>query len=442
MNPKFACDNATKATHPAGAPLYSDVSMRLFTQRDGAELEAARDFHITRADWSYIKDSAYIKQCKANGWTFQGTTNAVTTSPDHAMRNEDGSPVLDHFQREGRYWSDCNNPAYRNWYVEQLVEWVELGADAIQRDEPTAQNHWDYEETSAYYEDVHGRLRAAVGRDVTFSCNLAWNEGRRFGGKGDRVTRHFDFGMSELGNNDVTPDFITSAARDTRRKGKFIAYTSFEALDVPTYRRAIAGCYANGLLFIVPWDQFAGTSGQRVFSKPEDMADLYGFVRANAQYLDGYEAVSDEDVGIATEKDVHAWLRAKPGDRQALLVLHLVDWGESGPTQVSLNPAQLFGDDKLHVNLLVPTAYDADSHRQAATDRVYEGLRSLSTLTIGQQGGRIIVDVPALSPWGILVIKPLDAATPSLSSVDGPSPRPEEEKRGGGAASTLEECDF
>ncbi len=408
----YACDLAEPAKRPEGAPCYSDVSMRLFRKRDGRELAAARAFHITRADWSYIRDPAYIRRCHDLGWTFQGSTNAVTHNPDHALKDASGKPVLDHFKKAGRYWADCNNAAYRDWYVERLKAWVEAGVDSLQRDEPTAIRHWDYDDAAAFFRDVHGRLRKAIGRDIPMSCNLAWNEKRRFGGRGAPITSLFDFGMSELGRGDVSPQFLTQAAADTRRRGKFIVYTTFHALDVPTYRRAIAGCYANGMLFVVPWDQYAGTKADRVFSKPEDLADLYGFVRASAALLDGYEAVTGGGakgeglVSVPGKSGVRLWVRAKPGDRAAPVVVHAVDWNAPAPVRVRLNRQWLFAGRPLSVGLRVPTPYDADAHKRAESEQHYAELATARTLPAERDGPWTVVNLPPLTPWAILAVRP------------------------------------
>lgn len=413
--PRYACEMAEPPERPRGAPRYSDVSMRLFVKRDGREFEAAKAFHITRADWSYIKDQDYIEQCHKQGWTFQGSTNAVTHKPAHALKDADGKPVLDHFHKEGRYWADCHNEAYRDWFVDQLVRWVELGADSIQRDEPTAIRHWAYDDAAAFFRDVLSRFRKAVGRDVPVSCNLAWNEHRRFGGRGEAITSQFDFGMAELGPKDVVPRFFTETAADTRRRGKFIVYTSFDALGVPIYRRAIAGCYANGMLFIVPWDQYAGTKEERVFSRSEDLADLYGFVRANAALLDGYEAVVPTAgsgtgrglVKVSEETGIAAWLRARPKDRAAPVVVHLVDWDEPGATSVRLDRQGLFAGKPLIAELRTPAPYDAPAHRRAEVTHRYGALSKRTLLPIEAGDRWSTVEVPPLMPWGMLVIRPM-----------------------------------
>ncbi len=378
--PEATVSEMAKAVErPAGAPRYSDVSMRLFRKYDdGRELAAAEAFHITRADWSYIRDKAYIEAIHDRGWTFQGSTNAVTHNPEFALKDENGEPVLDHFKKPGRFWSDCTNSAYRDAYVNELRDWVACGVDSIQRDEPTAIRHWSIPDAVDFFEDVHGRLSKAVGRDVPMSVNLAWNKSV-FGGDGEPITRLFDFGMAELGSRHVRPEFFVEAANEAAQRRSCIVYTSYQKMDIPTYRRAIAGCYANGMLFIVPWDQYAGTQNPRVFSAPEDLADLYGFVRGSAAFLDGYEAVTATGQGLGASEALSledadgktAWVRAQPGETDAPVVIHLVDWDEPNAFRVRLRNDSFFPGKKLAVELRQPMPYDAAAHSAAeATSHV------------------------------------------------------------------------
>ncbi|MFO7899716.1 MAG: hypothetical protein R6V58_11735 [Planctomycetota bacterium] len=286
------CELAESHKRPNGAPKRSDVSMRLFRKRENAaEIEAGKAFHITRADWSYILDADYIRKVKNLGWSFQGTTSGVTRNPQHAMKDRDGKPRLDHFKKPGRYWADMKNEAYRKWYVDRLVAWVRAGADSIQRDEPTTCKRTPIPVAAKFFQDVHERFRERIGERVPMSCNLAWNRSR-FGGRGHPVAKQFDFGMAEFYRKYLKPETLMSAARDAERRGKALIYTGGAHMSRREIRLAIAGCYANGMNYIVPWDQFTGVGKPRLFGKPEDFADLYGFVRAVPEYLDGCEAAA------------------------------------------------------------------------------------------------------------------------------------------------------
>jgi hypothetical protein len=414
---------AKAAKRPAGAPKYSDVSMRLFyKKKDGAELKAARAFHITRADWSYIKDAEYIKKVKSFGWTFQGSTNAVTRNPKHAMKDGKGKPVLDHFGKPGRFWADSRNRDYRDWYVRQLLEWVRLGADSVQRDEPTCCRRWPIRDSAAFFRDVHARFEKKLGRKFTMSCNLAWNRSL-FGGRGEPVTKLFDYGMAEMGPRELKQGaaFFRKASLEARARGKFLVYTSHRNLGIPGYRRAIANCYAGGMLFIVPWDQFGGVGRKRVFAKPEDLADLYGFVRSCTSCLDGYEDAAVFGPGLKDGRwkrppvsvdggsgGLCAWTRAKPGKAGAPVVIHLTEWRRPKKAVVKLREKCLFAGGRLAARLLVPAAYDRAVHERAEKSGDYSGLRREVPVKVSSSAGVTSVEVPALRPWGILVVTAAD----------------------------------
>ena len=288
---RHLCDLAVSHPRPAGAPKRSDVSMRLFRRhKEGKEIEAGKAFHITRADWSYILDADYTRKVQELGWSFQGTMNAVTHKPEHAIKLRNGKPMLDHFGKPGRYWADMKNEDYRTWYVERLKAWVDAGAESIQRDEPTTCGRTPVRTAVAFFKNVHQRFEKLVAKKVPLSCNmkLSFSSGGR-----EPVNRLFDFGMAEFYRQYLKPALIIGAARDAERRGKGLIYTGGGSMSTQEIRTAIAGCYANGISYIVPWDQFTGIRTPRLFAKPEDFADLYGFVRAVGEHLDGYEAAAN-----------------------------------------------------------------------------------------------------------------------------------------------------
>ncbi|MFW6157793.1 MAG: hypothetical protein ACOC8E_00375 [Planctomycetota bacterium] len=434
-DPARLCELAQSHPRPEGAPERSDVSMRLFRKReDDAEIEAGKAFHITRGDWSYILDADYIRKVKKLGWSFQGTMNGVTRNAEHAMKDKDGKPRLDHFKKPGRYWADMRNEAYRKWYVDRLVAWVEAGADSIQRDEPTTCKRTPIPVAAKFFQDVHERFRKRVGERVPMSCNLAWNRSR-FGGRGRPVAKQFDFGMAEFYRKHLKPETLMSAAQDAERRGKALIYTGGAHMSRQEVRLAIAGCYANGMNYIVPWDQFTGVGKPRLFGEPEDFADLYGFVRAVAGYLDGYEAAASWIPAALREKEAGQKLpggrraaaddspffvppgtgrgrlcifaRARPDRADAPVVLHLVEWGgQPKPATLALRPEAFFGDRELRVALLTPPPYDQAAHEKAEAEKNYTPLATRAKLEVTPTDGLARVSVPALRPWGILIVSP------------------------------------
>ena len=225
-----------------------------------------------------------------------------------------------------------------------------------------------------FYTDVHAQLESRVGRKVPFSCNNA---------EGFLLYLHkvHDLAMFEAyPDKEGIPDFFyRERVLPFRRLGKPFVVT-FVSKDIEHTRRVIAQSYAFGCHTIAPWDVFTGANSPRVFGDPADAADLYGFVRANAALLDGYEEAAvtgagPEDSRLAELPPVHlrggsrqvvAVVRALPGRPQAPVVVHLIDWApQPEPFTLVLDPRRFFGDVPLRVRLLTPALYDAAVHARA-----------------------------------------------------------------------------
>lgn len=443
---KLLHEIARRSGRPAGAPRVSDVSIRFFSIRQGVSaermFEAGRAFHITRADWSYITDPEFIRKVRDMGWSFQGTTNAITHNLEHARRHADGKPVLDHFNREGRWMADPNIASYRDWYVGQVMAWIEAGVTSFQRDEPSGlgglDRAWEPDEADAFFSDVHARIaNKAGGRQVTWSCNLVWNQGR-FADPGQtaaKYTRHFAYGMSEINAGNLRPDFLWELARDTHAKGRAMVLTGDYAIGVARMRRGIATAYANAMGFIVPWDQFGGVNSPRIFMAPRDLADLYAFVRGISPYLEGYEDAAAAGPGITDSRwpdrgpvsimdragELSAFVRARPGEAGAPIVIHLIDQSDRPrPFGVRLDRRAFPGQGRLDVALLTPASYDAAKHAEVwdAANRLrgpgaltgpeqasaYTPLVIRTPVNAVDEGDAVTLDIPALSPWGALLV--------------------------------------
>ena len=98
-----------------------------------------------------------------------------------------------------------------------------------------------------------------------------------------------------------------------------------------------------------------------------------------ARYLDGYEAAAATGAGIKDTRygnnppatieggtgQACAFVRARPGDANAPIVIHLVEYGGAPkPFTLRLRTAA-FGDRPLIARLRLPVAYDAEQHRKA-----------------------------------------------------------------------------
>ncbi len=199
------------------------------------------------------------------------------------------------------------------------------------------------------------------------------------------------------------------------------------------YRWVWSTSYATGNIYIVPWDQFQNVTlhpltrqpliphPPRIFIAPEKFADLTGFVRANADILEGYEEAAvggydlqdtrfGDDAPVRIEGGsgkLSAFIRAKPSDSSAPVVIHLVERGPGAPVTLRLPTSRFFGTNAIKVTLRVPLPYEAALHEQAEKEKSYRGLIRETTLTTSTEGAWTLVSVPAMNPWGILVVEKL-----------------------------------
>ena len=99
--------------------------------------------------------------------------------------------------------------------------------------------------------------------------------------------------------------------------------------------------------------------------------------------------------------------RAVPGDRNAPVVVHLVNWGESGPAKIKLLTSSFFNGEGLQLKLWTPQPYDASQHARAEETGNFESLKQdrSAEIKMRRKGIWTEVDLPDLDPWGILVVK-------------------------------------
>lgn len=157
-------EHATPYERPARVPAASDVSMRSLEFRpmnagDPNDTFGAMDqFHVTRLEWVYLANTGFkinpnvrekIKHVHDTGRVFGGTANSAAGTyiewhPDtgnhikkYTIEDIDGNPlVIVHM----RSWllsqsPGCiNNPQYRKGHLDYYKEYLDYGADAMQRD--------------------------------------------------------------------------------------------------------------------------------------------------------------------------------------------------------------------------------------------------------------------------------------------------------------------
>jgi hypothetical protein len=236
----------------------------------------------------------------------------------------------------------------------------------------------------------------------------------------------FDWAFGELSYGHAAPEFLDRAVRHAREHGRVQVVTMPKKsnYDEPNEwhrrtRQTIATAYAAGGLCMVPWDVYMPGNAPRYFGTPPQYAHLFGFVRAAAEYLDGYEDAAVAGRGLKETRygqeppvvlsggsgEVRAFARAQPDRPDVPVVIHLVEWAAPGqPFRVALRRACFFGDRPLELTLLVPAEYDRAAHQQAEQSGDFSALAVKRPLRATTQDGLTVADVPALRPWGLLVL--------------------------------------
>ena len=264
--------------------------------------------------------------------------------------------------------------------------------------------------------EFHRRTRRALdkyaGRRVPFSCNNGvhrWSD----------IELGFDWTFGELSYSRATAHYLYGAMQDAAKhdRQQIVTMPKKSNYNNPAEwerrtRQTIAMAYACGGHCMVPWDVYLPRDAPRYFGKPEQYADLFGFIRANRRYFDGYEqaaagyGVPEQSVAarIVGGGNVSAIVRAVPGDAESAIVVHLVDWSERPkPFTLTVDPIRLFGDRPLRFRLLLPRVYEKHEHGAAEETGDYGALSEATPLA---QGHVASVAIPALRPWGIVVVEP------------------------------------
>lgn len=428
-------------------PKLSDVCMRLFRLDPNglaAEtmLSTGSEFHITRGVWSYIEDEGFIKSVRAKGWEFQGSLGMVLVDPSLALRDRENKPIGTNGQSDKPpFRADNANPEYRRLYLERAKRLVDMGVTSFQRDDPD-EGFFDWGKKGRrdaipdadlleFHRWARTEIEKHAGRKLTFSTNCHSDP---------PFMQVFDYRMTEVrfrtmdGTREVIgPSRIHEIGLAARKEKKLFVLTGQEDVPVEDYRWVWATSYATGNLYIVPWDQFQNVTldpvtrqplipnPPRIFMPPEKFADMTGFVRANADILDGYEeaAVGGYDLEDAHFGDdapvrieggsgkLSAFVRARPGDVKAPVVIHLVERGRGMPVTLRIPTRRFFGQSAFRVTLREPLPYNASLHAKAESDKNYRSLIRETSLNTATEGAWTLVQLPALNPWAILVVEKL-----------------------------------
>jgi len=138
----------------------SDVCMRSLRPRPINQtdphdtLQAIRDFHVTRLEWTYGLTADFIARVEALGCTASGACangNLIGISrqgtewyKDYSALDLDGNAVEAPWMRAWpghALWHCVNNPAARAGYLNYVKDQVDQGVKDLQRDDPTMNYH-------------------------------------------------------------------------------------------------------------------------------------------------------------------------------------------------------------------------------------------------------------------------------------------------------------
>ena len=446
--PQTFAQIARKVPRPAGFPRASAVcfSSRFKHPANAQDphdtFQAANDFHATGFYWIMGPDKEWFQEIRRRGYPYQGWLSTIlpdrlfgSTRQQGRILNEQGELVTGPWMRAFQGWWGClNSPEYRAVYLDYVKMYLDAGAESLQMDDPgenATAVQWggcfcphcrakaarlgksppeiQQESTVEFYRWMRAEMDAYAGRHVPFSCNSR---------PGDRyfLDEVFDFGLAELAEGRARPAALYQSVRDAERRGKAQMFT-YVSRETSLTRAVIGLAYACGSHIIVPWDVYLGTGLPRYFGRPEDYADLYGFARANAAYLDGYEDAAClipqqaddryEQAPLAVRggaPNLNLFVRAVPGDAAAPVVIHCVNTEQAPqPFRLGIHPARFFGDRPVTVDLLVPASYERAAHERAEQTQDFAQLSVRKRLAAGYVTE---VDVPAISPWGLIVVAP------------------------------------
>lgn len=445
-SPKLVCEVAQKATIPEGAPKYSDVCLSSRWERPRSEqdtfntFQAIEDFHATRLQWVYTTNPIFIQKTKKLG--LQTQIALTPTLPDLPFGNTDrkigriqdslGNLATAPWMKDWKLWWGCvNNPQFQEIYWENIKLALDAGAHDFQVDDPSfasalVRNKWEdvcfcefcskkaarlnktptqiqEESTIEFHRKMKQKASEYAGRSVAFSCNNFRGDWELF------PHDFFDYGIAEAPVRRGNPEYIYAALRETRRRGKAQIF-SFVSDKTWLIQKVLASTYAAGGNLLVPWDVWQGGGKPRYFGKKEDFAHYFEFIQSNQSIFDGYEDAFYTNTQIENRyldnskiplyfdeyrRNFHVYVRVKPGEKNAPVVIHLVDWEipNVDSTIIYLNEEYFFENGINDYRFLQP---------QNQQDKDLE-----ETISIAQTSKHYKVTVPKLeNHWGILVIYP------------------------------------
>lgn len=503
--PATSLHSATLLAAPiAGAPRASAVCMRSLRSRPinakdpHDTLAAIRNFHVTRLEWTYGNDPAFIKKVHDLGVEYGGAVAAGSyegkaTPWQWNVIGSEAQRLVPTWMRawpQPNPWGCANNPEFRAGHVRAALAAVKAGADVLHRDEPGQNEHsynwggcfcrhcmvgfrgWlaEHADRAKLQELAIGDLaefdygdycraqklptgdafrlgKANVLRsyfrqyqiDSSVAFNQWWrDELNRQAGRPIAISSNngasrwtpielsFDYCIGELRRDHATPAHLHEVMQTARSHGRTQSVTMpLDGKDEPespgwvaVTRRTIATMYALGGHIEMPWDTYLPTpDGRRYFGKPGNYADITAFIRGMATHLDGYSqafaggcAVIDPNwqdrppVGLSADEAVFVTIRTLPGNDEAPLVMHIVDWRDE-PKEVglTLDQASFFSGSPMTARLHQPLmTVEPALHAAAFESGDYSSLVQTKPVIIAADGR---LALPPLRPWGVVVFE-------------------------------------
>ena len=436
-----------------GAPRHGDVTVRSLRRHPRSEydpydtFQMAQDFHITRLEWFSGADRACVQKARELELVIGGGLGDALRDEQGSMElgrvtGKDGRPKAHPWFSPGTWVGCANAPEYRQTWLYRAKQYVDAGVDLIQQDDPqmavrctslcycrycqaafkayqaehgTKADYEQFQKDSvlAFHREMHRQLDAYAGRHVPFSHNNLIG----FRGELDWTAPAFDFVNAEIEGKMAQPAKLHQMVVNA---GATPLVFQYRETSVEKNRRALATFYALGAWMLLPWDVYMPNHAPRYFGKPEDYADLSGFIRAAAPYLDGYEEAAAAGPGLQETRygrtrpvalaggsgETYAFVRARPGEPGSPVVVHLVEWGkQSKPFTLRLAAAS-FGSAELEAKLLVPAPYNPELHRQAQQTGNFSTLLVEAPLAMAASDGSLSVPIPGVRPWAILMVQP------------------------------------
>jgi hypothetical protein len=260
-----------------------------------------------------------------------------------------------------------------------------------------------------FYREVRQRVEDDTGRRIPWSCNHT--------GQWGPIERGFDYALGEFYTHQLQIETLTEIARRAEQAGKLQGLQGpldggWEKREraglVRKMRRFVATAYALGLLPMVPWDMYMPGKARRFSATPDEVADLFKWVRDNEVLFDAHRTAWISCFDPVGSRQTWRWnqqttrfpaqtVPAVRVNRECVLavvrrseathVVHLVDWNQRHESlEVTLNLPTLCGSSAARIRLLRPGV---------PPETLSEG--TACTLTI-----------PSLTPWGMLTLVPME----------------------------------